>query len=131
MQLVLKGWRVYWVAMEYATSTHQGGITRVSSQLRPTGLRVRLDGSRAALLPGNQDLLLVPELQSSLVSHKDESQRPIATKSPAISDDLHQTATSASTPIQSRLSSSQHESHTHLQRVASCIHAAVGGGGWC
>jgi hypothetical protein len=131
MQLELKGGRVYWVAMEHATSTHRGGITQVSSQLRPTGLRVRLDSSPAALLPGNQDPEGAPKLQISGVWHKDESGLPIATKSPATSDEAHQTATSASTPIRSRLSSNQHESHTHLQRVAGRIHVAVGGGGWC
>ncbi len=130
LQLLLKGWRVYCVAMEYATSAHQGGIARVSSQLAPARLQVRHKSSRAALSPGNQGPLLVPTLQISRVSYKGESQLPIATWSPATSDDLHQITVPTSAPIEFR-SSSEQFGHTHLQRVARCIHAATSGGSWC
>ncbi len=131
MQLWLKGRSVYCVAMEHETNAGQSRNLLLEGPFSPPRLPVRLDGSRAELSPGSQDPMHVPRLRFPRVSHKDESGLPITTKLCDASDQSHQTATSTSTPIRSRLSSNQHESHTHLQRVARCIHVAVGGGGWC
>ena len=125
LTLELKGRGVYCVAMEHATST--GQRPRVSLELANAGLLVRQDSPGTVLSPDNQDPSPVQALQIAFVSHKNESEHPIPTRSLATSADLHPTTAPTSTPRHLFLTISD-ERHTHLQRVASCRQAATGGG---
>ena len=114
--------------MEHETSI--GQRPRVSIELARAGLLVRQDSPRVAVSSSNQDPSAVPALQIAFVSHKDESEQPITTRSPATPDDQQRTTVPTSTPLHLFLTIPD-ERHTHLQRVARRIHAAVVGGSWC
>ena len=128
LTLGLKGRRVYCVAMEHETST--GQRPRVSIELADAGLLVRQNTHRVALSSGNQNPSPVSALQISPVSHQDESEQPITTRSLATSIDPQPTTVPTPTPRHLHLTISD-ERHTHLQRVARRIHVAVGGGRGC